>query len=559
MSGRTLVSIPLLIVLLLISVSTFAQSVDVALCGTVQNYTSAKLLSSGLLMIDGNALVLAARSQITGETLLQPDAKVCVTGSLNAEGQLTNAEVRANATTRVSICGNVTSFAEASANAAGAIAINGNSYTIAAGTTIANRDLLTAGANVCVDLTVNALGEVVAPSSVSANVGADVDICAEVNAFSAASTLAPGSLTIGGQTFLIAANAAVANETLLKAGARVRLRAHVDSTGAITNATVEASNCGGAGNPPPGGGNPPPTGGGGNPPPKPNCENQPPMLSVPDVILRSDVASQFRVETFDSENELVTVDIVDGPEGSRIDAGTVTVPPAGCSTGNADTMTLVARDQAGNSTVASIPLIERANVSGQSNVAAPILSLPQTLLVAIAGANTVIPIAAASLAGCDVNISTSDDVVRVGAGLYAFNPSVSAEGTVQLLRFTATDCNGVASSSLVRVAVGGANAEARLFTPMIRIDIDDDAAATGFSVPIENHGNASLIVKSIGLSAGSGFSIDRALRSAVVLKPGARLNIPLHFDGRAGAGAGVLEIATNDAMHATTRIQLSAH
>jgi hypothetical protein len=60
---------------------------------------------------------------------------------------------------------------------------------IAAGTQITNADLLQTGANVCIQASLNASGQLSAPFSVSANVTSTIEICGTVSGYTAATAL----------------------------------------------------------------------------------------------------------------------------------------------------------------------------------------------------------------------------------------------------------------------------------------------------------------------------------------------------------------------------------
>src|SRR5512140_676036 len=76
--------------------------------------------------------------------------------------------------------------------------------------------------------TVNASGQLVAPTSVTANATTSVSVCGVVSAYTAATASAPGSITIGGQTFPIAAGTNIDGSGLITAGAN-RCRNRTDN------------------------------------------------------------------------------------------------------------------------------------------------------------------------------------------------------------------------------------------------------------------------------------------------------------------------------------------
>jgi len=81
-------------------------------------------------------------------------------------------EINAGTTTQM-ICGVVTAFTPATADTAGSITINGMTFTITAGTTITGTMIPTGtdltGVNLCLNLTLDANGNIIAPSSATTN------------------------------------------------------------------------------------------------------------------------------------------------------------------------------------------------------------------------------------------------------------------------------------------------------------------------------------------------------------------------------------------------------
>ncbi|HET7452492.1 MAG TPA: DUF5666 domain-containing protein, partial [Thermoanaerobaculia bacterium] len=255
MSGRYR-GVLLLAVLVSTLASTRARAVDVGVdltvCGIVQDYTAATALAPGAVTIGGRAFVIAAGATLSNADLLTAGADVCIQAALNASGQITSpASVSANVSTTVHVCGVVSAYTAATATAPGSITIGGQTFPIAIGTTISNADLITAGADLCLAATVDGAGQIVLPSSVSANATTTVTICGVVSAYTAATAAAPGSITIGGRTFTIAAGTTISNADLITAGADLCLAATVDGAGQIVlpssvsaNASTTVTICG---------------------------------------------------------------------------------------------------------------------------------------------------------------------------------------------------------------------------------------------------------------------------------------------------------------------------
>jgi uncharacterized repeat protein (TIGR01451 family) len=210
-----------------------------ALCGVVENYTPATTTADGSITIAGRTFPIAAGTSIANSSLISAGADLCMTATLNALGEIiVPTSVTANVKTAVEICGVVTAYTPATSNANGLITIGGQTFPIAAGTSITNSEAITLGANLCLKGTTNAFGEIIVPSSVSAGVTTTVTLCGVVSAYTPATTTADGSITIGGQTFPIGAGTVIGNASEIKVGAEICLSATIDGGGEIVPPTV---------------------------------------------------------------------------------------------------------------------------------------------------------------------------------------------------------------------------------------------------------------------------------------------------------------------------------
>jgi hypothetical protein len=179
-------------------------STSISVCGVVTAYTAATASSAGSLTIGGQTIPISAGTNINGSGLIQVGANLCLNGTLNASGQLVPpASMAVNGSLSVSVCGVVSAYTAATL-IPGSITIGGQTIPIAAGTNINGSGLISVGANLCLNGTLNASGQLVPPSSVAVNASSSVNVCGVVTAFTPATASAPGSITIGGQTFSIA-------------------------------------------------------------------------------------------------------------------------------------------------------------------------------------------------------------------------------------------------------------------------------------------------------------------------------------------------------------------
>ena len=213
--------------------------VDLAICGEVDSYTAATGLVPGALVIDGQSFVLAAGTELTNSNLLTANADICLSASLNASGDITGGSITANAATAVEVCGAVTAFTAATAAVPGSITIGGQTFPIAAGTTLDGQGLATVGADLCLDATANGAGQL-EDGTLTANATAAVEVCGAATAFTAATATAPGSITIGGQTFPIAAGTTLDGQALATVGADLCLDATANGAGQLEDGTLTA-------------------------------------------------------------------------------------------------------------------------------------------------------------------------------------------------------------------------------------------------------------------------------------------------------------------------------
>lgn len=222
-----------------------AATTSFSVCGTVTAYTAATTSSPGSITIAGQTYRIAANTALNGAGLLTASVpNVCINGTLNAAGQISNGTVTANAaaTTTISICGTVSAYTAATASAPGSVTIAGQQIPVAAGAALNGSGLLTTGANVCLNGTANAAGQL-QNGTVTANANATVSVCGVVSAYTAATSTVPGSITIAGQTFPIAAGTTLNGAANLVAGTNACLQAVLNASGQISSGgvTVNAS------------------------------------------------------------------------------------------------------------------------------------------------------------------------------------------------------------------------------------------------------------------------------------------------------------------------------
>lgn len=123
----------------------------------------------------------------------------------------------ANVTTGGSACGVFTAYVAATPLAAGQIVIGNTAYSIAPGATLSGDPSALLGTTVCLSATVNGFGQIIG-GTLSTTFTNAVNLCGVVTSYLPATTLTPGFVTIGGQSFAIAPGVTLTSSTLVGAG-----------------------------------------------------------------------------------------------------------------------------------------------------------------------------------------------------------------------------------------------------------------------------------------------------------------------------------------------------
>jgi hypothetical protein len=201
------------------------------LCGEISGLTEATGSTTGSLGIAGQQLPIAAGANLPAS--VRDGANLCLNMQLNGLGQIKGTDVSANAGPTLQVCGIVTDIARATATKTGKLAIEGQQFTLASGSSIpASVD---DGANLCMSLKLNGFGQV-SRGTAQANVTTVAEVCGQVDSFTAASETNDGRLAIGNVDRDIAAGTPM--DRSVRAGAFVQLRYQVDAFGRIADASV---------------------------------------------------------------------------------------------------------------------------------------------------------------------------------------------------------------------------------------------------------------------------------------------------------------------------------
>ena len=218
---------------------------EVSICGVVSAYTAATASTPGLITIGNQALPIAAGTVIEGSSLIGLGANLCLTGTVNAGGQLVApTSVTTNVSASINVCGVVAAYTAATSFTSGTITIGGNTFPIATATVIAGSNLIAVGVDICLNGTVNAFGELIPPSTVTVNAGTSISVCGVVSAYTASMFGASGSITIAGQTFSISPSTTIDGAGLITVGANLCLNGTLNASGQLIPPSTVTVNTG---------------------------------------------------------------------------------------------------------------------------------------------------------------------------------------------------------------------------------------------------------------------------------------------------------------------------
>src|SRR5262249_4616866 len=214
------------------------------LCGTVTAYVAPTALTTGVITVGTFTLPIAAGTSVSGAAMLILGSNVCIHFDLTSGSIAGVLTVTANTTTSLHLCGIVSSYTAATSTLAGAITLGSTTLVIAPGAAITNASLLTAGAHVCLDGSVNGAGQIIAPTTASLDLSGTIDLCGLVTGYVAATAGAAGQLQLGGQTLAIAQGTTITGSNLIVPNANLCLSATLDAAGRIvapSSVTVETT------------------------------------------------------------------------------------------------------------------------------------------------------------------------------------------------------------------------------------------------------------------------------------------------------------------------------
>ena len=228
-----------------------------AICGTIGTFTANSATATGLISINTVSgtpnYTIAAGATITNS--LQgtvTGSSVCLVGGLDATGQLTSFTLTPNVPFTVTLCGNVAAYTAASTNGVGSLTVGSSILPVAQNTTFTGGTAITTGSNLCIQATLNGLGQVVAGvvtanTAGTASTGAPVAICGTVASYTAATSTTAGTLQFTlatvNVTYTIPANTTI-NGSLSSAiatGQNICLSGIVTGSNALSSVTLTAN------------------------------------------------------------------------------------------------------------------------------------------------------------------------------------------------------------------------------------------------------------------------------------------------------------------------------
>ena len=129
----------------------------VRICGVVSAYVEASGSHTGELTIGKRTLTIAAGVDLPASIKIGSD--LCATFTLNAQGNVEDANVRAHADSTLHLCGTVDALVDATADSTGKLTIGNHALTLAAGADVPGK--VSVGADICADLELNVDGQIV--------------------------------------------------------------------------------------------------------------------------------------------------------------------------------------------------------------------------------------------------------------------------------------------------------------------------------------------------------------------------------------------------------------
>jgi hypothetical protein len=204
-----------------IALGSTVTGAQATVCGGVDSYTPSSFVSPGSITINGTSYAIAPDFTLAGASVIAKGANVCLTAVLNGGGQIIRpSQVAANVTPSLNVCGAVSVYTPATANAPGLVTLGGMSFTVAPGVMIPG---LSVGGNQCLSAFTDVLGRLIAPSSAGANASGRTKICGTVSEFKNAAPGIEGLVRFGSNLLPLAAGSPLPGGNGIQIGSSVCL------------------------------------------------------------------------------------------------------------------------------------------------------------------------------------------------------------------------------------------------------------------------------------------------------------------------------------------------
>lgn len=227
-----------------------------AICGTIGTFTPNSATATGLISINTVSgtpnYTIAAGATIINSLQGTTGSSVCLVGALDASGNVTSFTLTPNVIANVTLCGNVAAYTAASANGVGSLTVGTSILPVAQNTTFTGGTAITSGGNLCIQATLNGLGQVVAGvvtanTAGTASTGDPAAICGTVASYTAATSTTAGTLQFTlatvNVTYTIPANTTI-NGSLssdIATGQNICLSGIVTGTSTLSSVTLTAN------------------------------------------------------------------------------------------------------------------------------------------------------------------------------------------------------------------------------------------------------------------------------------------------------------------------------
>lgn len=204
-------------------------------CGTVTGFVRPTAVLQGAITIGDTAWVIAAGTEVSSD--LDAGADLCLRLTLNANGTITDlAVVRADATSTLRLCGEVTAFSRAESTSTGRLTIGGRTFDIA--TNVHLPASVRVGADICAKFELNGFGQI-RDGDVTANATSTVRLCGIVEAFAEATATKTGDLSLANRDFVVAVGADLPGA--ITAGADLCATLQINGFGQVQDGDVTAN------------------------------------------------------------------------------------------------------------------------------------------------------------------------------------------------------------------------------------------------------------------------------------------------------------------------------